>query len=366
MIEYSNNCEVNVPINSIIKYGVHNNYIDVTELALNNFVSADRIIIPSGDHARAAIFSDPLPYVLKSIFVINNIDNMYSEKVQLILKKYNISPNYSSQLICDATGIGDILIRILCIKNGLILPPFNINLSYFTRLYYSSDPINQLEFRINLIYDLLKDNDMPNNTVKFVYSKNNEINSTFPYEYIRNFKLELNCNNEKIINEEYIIFHTKCRFTSNINYDFLKHNISIFCSNFKTKYKIVIMGEQIFPTNEEVLYHGITTIYNELLGLKNNNDVLDISIKNIYNNLDYDNYKNDINLIKNAKINILVGSGGQFCTCLLFGKGLINYKTKELMDICPLNLEEMEKINCHVTTDILNFFEKIRLFFQKE
>ena len=84
MIEYSSNCEVNVPINSIIKYGVHNNYIDVTELALNNFVSADRIIIPSGDHARAAILGDPLPYVLKSIFVVKN--NIHPSSY---LNKYN-------------------------------------------------------------------------------------------------------------------------------------------------------------------------------------------------------------------------------------------------------------------------------------
>jgi len=128
------------------------------------------------------------------------------------------------------------------------------------------------------------------------------------------------------------------------------------------------MGEQIFPTTEEVLWHGITTIYDELLELKNNNDVLDVSIKNIYNNLDYDNYKNDVNLIKNAKTNILVGCGGQFCTCLLFGKGLINYKTTELIDMCPLNLEEMEKDNCYVMLDIFKFFEKIKeeYSFQKE
>ena len=283
------------------------------------------------------------------------------QKVDLILKQYGINPNYYN-IICDATGIGDILFRILCIKNGLIAPPFNINLSYFTKSYYMSNPFNQLEFRISLINDLLKDNNMPINTVNYVYSQNYDINSYFPYEHIRNFRLNLNCNlnDNRVIGEEYVIFHTKCRFTGNFNYAALKHNLKIFCSNFKSKYKIIIMGERLFPITEEVLVHGITTVYEELLGLKNNNDVLDLSIQNIYNNLDYNNYKNDVKLIQNAKTNILVGCGGQFSTCLLFGKGLITYLTKNLINQYPLNPKEMEKNNFHLRKDVFNFFNKIK------
>ena len=39
-------------------------------------------------------------------------------------------------------------------------------------------------------------------------------------------------------------------------------------------------------------------VYNELLELKNNNVIIDKSIENIYSNLDYNNYKNDIKLIR--------------------------------------------------------------------
>jgi hypothetical protein len=79
------------------------------------------------------------------------------------------------------------------------------------------------------------------------------------------------------------------------------------------------------PRNTESNFHNITTIYNELLELKKNNDILDLSIYNIYNNLDYDNYKKDINLINNAKYNICFGQGGQLCTSLVFGKSTIFY-----------------------------------------
>ena len=85
------------------------------------------------------------------------------------------------------------------------------------------------------------------------------------------------------------------------------------------------MGERIFPHTEEVDYHGITTIYSELLELKTHNDVIDNSIEIIYSNLNYDNYKNDINLIKNAKYNICFGLGGQLCTSVVFGKSTIVY-----------------------------------------
>jgi DNA-binding MurR/RpiR family transcriptional regulator len=85
------------------------------------------------------------------------------------------------------------------------------------------------------------------------------------------------------------------------------------------------MGERIFPHTEEVDIHGITTVYNELIELKNHNDIIDSSIENIYSNLDYDNYKKDIKLIQNAKYNICFGLGGQLCTSTIFGKSTIVY-----------------------------------------
>ena len=118
------------------------------------------------------------------------------------------------------------------------------------------------------------------------------------------------------------------------------------------------MGERIFPNTIEVDIHGITTVYNELMELKNNNDIIDISIENIYSNLDYNNYKNDIKLIKNAKYNICFGLGGQLCTSVLFGKSTIVY-CKSTIIYCTVN-------SCLNTSNFKKnnyFFDNIQDFF---
>ncbi len=248
----------------------------------------------------------------------------YEKKVIDLCKEYNIMPTFDN-VEGDATGIGDILFRILCIKNKLITNPFVINLTYFTQPYYGACPINQLEFRLKLIMELIKCNSIEPTMIKFVFSSNMNISQYFPWDSINNFKLLLDNNDTKTLHEEYIIFHTKLRHIKAENYTLIKNQLQFFCKNFKTKYKILLMGERTFPNTEETEIHGITTAYNELLELKIHNDVSDITVENIYNNLDYNNYKNDIELIKNAKHNVCSGVGGQLCTSLIFGNSVIFY-----------------------------------------
>jgi hypothetical protein len=279
------------------------------------------------------------------------------DKVIMMCNKYNIKPQ-SIDIKCDATGIGDILFRILAIKNKLITKPFYINLNYFTKPYYKMDPINQFEFRIKLILDIIKYNNIPDEMIHFVFSNNYEISEVLPYNLIENYNLKfdnISENIEKNTTEEYIIFHTKCRHNNSENYSLLKRNIKQFCGNNKFKYKIIILGERIFPHTEEVEWHGITTVYDELLSLKNHNNIIDKSIKDIYSNLDYDNYKNDIKLIQNAKYNICFGLGGQLCTSAIFGKSTIVYC--KINDF--LNTNNFKKKNFYFT-DIVEFFNLIK------
>lgn len=56
----------------IIKYGIINNNIDVTNIALTKCMKQNIIFIPKNDSARAKYFSDPLVNILKSIFIIIN------------------------------------------------------------------------------------------------------------------------------------------------------------------------------------------------------------------------------------------------------------------------------------------------------
>jgi uncharacterized protein YpuA (DUF1002 family) len=115
------------------------------------------------------------------------------------------------------------------------------------------------------------------------------------------------------------------------------------------------MGERTFPHTEEVDIHGITTVYNEVVEFKNNNDIIDKSIEDIYSNLDYNNYKNDIKLIQNAKYNICFGLGGQLCTSIIFGKSTIVY-CKVSQD---LNTNNFKKKNFYFT-NIKDFFNLIK------
>ena len=278
------------------------------------------------------------------------------DNVLQICNKYNINPEYVN-IMCDATGIGDILFRILAIKNNLITTPFYINLNYFTKPYYNMNPINQLEFRIKLILDIINYNNINYEMIKFVFSDNYVLNQDLPYNLIENYNLNFITESTESIEyiNEYIIFLTKLRHSSDENYFIIKENIKQFCRNNKSKYKIIILGERIFPYTEEVQIHGITTVYDELVELKNNNDIIDKSIDNIYSNLDYNNYKNDIKLIQNAKYNICFGLGGQLCTSVIFGKSTIVYcKINEW-----LNTNNFKKNNFYFT-DITDFFNLIK------
>ena len=305
---------------------------------------------------------------------------MENNKIFLILEKYNIIP-MEADLIPDATGIGDILFRLLCIKYKLITKPFFFCLNYFLKPYYSSDPIPHLEFRINLINEILDSNEISKDKVIYFFtnskdyatnqflnnsknydtnqflnnSNNYVINLYLPYKAVFNYSLNLKIDND-YEEDDYIIFHTKCRHTNQMNYLLLKKNIKLFCEIFKSKYKIIIMGERVFPITEEVIVHGITTVYDEFLGLKNNNNVIDLTCENIYNNLNYEMYKNDIKIIKKAKYNICFGIGGQFCSSLVFGKSTILYCMNNIFN---LNKYFFEKNDNYQTENINYFFNFI-------
>ena len=281
------------------------------------------------------------------------------EKVIEICSKYGISYYYKKQK-CHATGIGDILFHLCCLNNNLLNEPFYINLNLFTKPYYGTDPIIQLEFRLELINDIIKYNtNIKKDDIHFIFSDIYGNEEYLPYHLIDDFKLNIDLNDdylpEKYKNSEYIIFHTKCRHLSSEDYCALKLKIDSFCEQNTCKYNIIIMGERTFPYTEEVRAHGITTIYKELSKLKKHNNVEDITIENIYNNLDYNSYKKDVLLIKNAKYNICFGLGGQLCTSILFGKSTLVY-CKVLQF---LNTENFNKKN-YYSVDIDSFLSFIK------
>ena len=413
---------------NLIKLKKNNNVIDLTSDGLysDNTIESfekDAKIINNAILNIVFGYGGPLTISMafskNSVYYINNLkhpvfdlymnsySNMYRDinkffnyiKIIELCNKYDIQYKHINTT-CDATGIGDILEHLLCIRDNVIDKPFYINLNYFTDLYYKSEPINQLEFRIRLIKDVIKYNNIDNNKIIFTFSNNMIIieNKYLPITLTKsnslkldkdndvdiNFKNDDNINNNDNINnddnisndsygngyksnntddnnddnnDEYVIVHTKCRHLSGENYSLIKENIKLFCNIAKFRYRVIIMGEREFPCTEEMIVHGITTVYNELLGLKNNNIVDDITINNIYSNLDYDNYKNDVNIIKNAKYNICFGLGGQFCTSKTFGKSTIIYCS--VINILDYVNKDVFLESSYYCTNMIDFFNVI-------
>lgn len=252
------------------------------------------------------------------------------------------------------TGIGDILLLFLLINNKLISIPLYFNLSIIIdNPYRLNNPTNQLEFNLQLLNKICA-----NDKIFFYYDKNIVYTNKWQSKLsnIKNYNLMHNYFDfVNPFEQEYIIFHTKCRFTNNFNYSDLKKCMKKFCKNFKTNYAIIILGERCMPNNMETSVHKITTIYDELLELKSNNNVLDLSLDNIYDNLNFENYCKDMSLIHNAKTNILVGHGGQCCNSIIFGKGMILFT--EPMLIREFNTDKIDK--CYIYLEINSFFQKI-------
>jgi len=83
----------------IIKYGLIDNNIDITNICLSQFNNNNIIIIPPGDIDRAIYFTDPLPGILKKIFIYIN-DNLtiheYNFRIEInILTNTITSTNYN-------------------------------------------------------------------------------------------------------------------------------------------------------------------------------------------------------------------------------------------------------------------------------
>ena len=76
----------------IIAYGIDGNTIDITEICFNRLLEGGVISIPSSDHSRAHIFTDPLPGILKRIFITdtNNVTTAYDAAQEL---RINVAEN---------------------------------------------------------------------------------------------------------------------------------------------------------------------------------------------------------------------------------------------------------------------------------
>lgn len=268
-------------------------------------------------------------------------------------------------------GIGDLLFTFTLLLNNQIKIPIIFNLSYFDntlleknnhQVWYNN-PINSLEFRLKLIDGIMQCNDISMKNIVFLFDEsvlglNQHINEIRQLE-MYNLKLNLSYPHikQELSKHDYIIFHTKCRFQSDYNYDDFKLQLKNQLVNFRTDKIVVLLGEKCMSKTFESSYHRISTIYEELLILKRNNTVIDMTVENIHDNLIYENYIKDINIIQNAFKNVLFGLGGQVSTC-------INFSIQNTIFYCDLPiLNEILNPNIfknHVYfTNLTKFFQNI-------
>ena len=288
--------------------------------------------------------------------IINN--NSYDNLINILKKNdYRFIVDNEKRIEYIAVGIGDILFKLINLQENLVSKPVYINLDLFQSGYFKlnkisipqvwfDNPYNNFIFRINLLNDIIENSIyFEKKDFIFVITNNDAldittINSTLNYKLIKNFNLSINdkfyTNKrsnysvqylrdtiQQFVNDPFIIFHTKLRLNSNYDYKQIKEHLNLFFSGFKIKkFNIILMGEQKFKQTTESNIQGITTIYPELLKLYNynSNKIFDLTKEHIYNELNYDEYKNDICLMHQAEYNICYGQGGQLCSSLLFGK----------------------------------------------
>ena len=173
---------------------------------------------------------------------------------------------------------------------------------------------------------------------------------------IGHFNFKTNSLHHELDGTKYVVFHTKARFTRGFDYFTMKEKLSTFYKSFKCKYKLVLLGERVIADTFEKKYHGITTIYNELLHLKTNNTVIDLTDEITMNNLNINNFIGDIHIIKNAVLNVGVGHGGHYCNCVIFGTKSLFYTQPNLVWFNENILKE-RCVDC--TFDINKFFTSL-------
>lgn len=91
-----------------IKYGIKDNYIDITNVCLKKLTCNNLITIPSGDFNRAFFFTDPLIGTKKFIFIkLENNTYVYDEnfKITIDLNNNTITNLYASDLVSETNKL---------------------------------------------------------------------------------------------------------------------------------------------------------------------------------------------------------------------------------------------------------------------
>jgi hypothetical protein len=263
-------------------------------------------------------------------------------------------------------GIGDIIMeKMKELSNDVKI--YKINIIYNILKDYRKYPDKALENIKNLIKFLFDDciinvdYNLNINKMKKLDLSEYPIKNTYIYDAIKH-KLE----NIKIEHKNYIIFHTKVRIAPYYE-EFIKYDYPLllkFLKTFKTSKKIIISGEKYIEDCLEKKELNIISIYTELLELKKNNEVVDLTYDELYSGQDnFENFLYDIKLFNNADCNINIGIGGVLTLLQAFSKNNICYlKYDKLNDLLTPYIQ-VYLVNNNIYKSFYDFFNIINFKF---
>ena len=222
-------------------------------------------------------------------------------------------------------GIGDLLIvKMTELSNGLQIK--HINISKHLIQTFSSEYDKKLDFIRTLVTFMFPNAvcDINNTAPDFVLFRNTYIfNPIYLYDKINTHMLK----NMTRVSDNCIVFHTKLRYDALIDKcdKYVLPELTVFLQSFKTKRKIIIVGERTIGINYETTVHKTKTVYNELLLLRTNNDVLDLTKEQLTEGGAFDDFLNDIEIINKCACNVTFGIGGPFSLTVAFSKNNIAF-----------------------------------------
>lgn len=261
-------------------------------------------------------------------------------------------------------GIGDLLlIKMKEISNKLEIIQININLKLIKD--FSGNYENKLRFTSKLITFLFPycQVHLSEGPCDFQIFDRYSSNQTYIYNHI----------NHSIINydnkyNDYIIFHTKCRDDQVINkYNEILPSLNAFLDNFNTTKTILILGEKFIGDNYETRFNKTISLYDNLLRLKNNNKVIDLTFDVLTDgNVNFDSFLHDVELINKATCNVTFGIGGPFNLCKAFSERNISFMPFHNLSPYKNILHGMMNANNSLTENIEELNARINYFLQPE
>ena len=250
-------------------------------------------------------------------------------------------------------GIGDLLIiKMIQISHKMDISNININ---HDLIVDNCENYDQKIYTITKFVELLFPNttyDINNNTINFYNIINTyKIKHTYIYDDIDTRKF-INIKNEY---SDYIIFHTKMRhdrLMDKFNNEMLMQ-LNDFLSRFVSTKKILILGERNIGQNHETINHKTKSLYNNLLVLKNNNHVIDLTHDELTcGNPDFDKCLSDIQLINKSLCNITFGIGGPFSICKAFSRNNISFIPFYELTPCKDIIDSMNIIDNTIVSNV--------------